>query len=250
MNAVVCVKRVPDTATRIRIAAGGKGIDPANVEHVLNPYDENAVEEALRQRDRDGKGEVVAVTAGPPESQAILLKALAMGADRGVHAVADLPFGDGAAAAAALSEAIRGIPFDLLLFGKQAVDDDLSEVPWRVAAALGVPIAGLVTRLEIEGRTARIEREVEGGHEILELPLPAAVTCQKGLNEPRYPSLKGIMGAKRKPIETRPAARCEPRLAAVSLSLPPPRSKGRVVGSGAAAAPELVRLLREEAKVL
>ena len=152
--------------------------------------------------------------------------------------------------ARALADEIRGREYDLVLFGKQAIDDDNMQVPQMVAEFLELPCATVVVGLEIEGREARARREVEGGHEVLEFTLPAVVSTQKGLNEPRYPSLKGIMAAKRKPLEEREVTLRAPTIDFVRLEEPPAPAAGRIVGEGADAVPELVRALREEAGVL
>ncbi|HET6202732.1 MAG TPA: electron transfer flavoprotein subunit beta/FixA family protein [Planctomycetota bacterium] len=252
MNVAVCVKRVPATDTRIRIAPDGRSLDLQGVEFVLNPYDEFAVEEGLRLREKAGSGEVVVLTLGPTEAQKELRTCLAMGADRAVLLKDDaLAARDGFAIASILAGALKGVSFDLLLFGKQAVDSDGAQVGGMTATLLGLPCIGEVVKVEVlEGKRLRAEREVEGGREVVEATLPCALTAQKGLNEPRYASLKGIMAAKKKPIEEPPLTQVEPRLVVLEMTLPPPRPPGRIVGKGAAAVPELIRLLREEAKVL
>src|SRR5438876_381664 len=176
MKIAVCIKRVPDSETRVKIASDGKSLDEAGVKFILNPYDEFAVEEALRRKEQAGAGEVVVVALGPAAAQETIRTALAMGADRGVL--------------------------------------------------------------------------LEGGVEVVEFTLPAVLTTDKGLNEPRYPALKGIMAAKKKPLDTKPTTVGQGGLEILALMPPPERKDGKIVGEGAAAVPELVRLLREEAKVL
>jgi electron transfer flavoprotein beta subunit len=249
LKQVVCVKQVPDTETRVKVGPDGKGLDPAGVTWVLNPYDEFAVEEALRQREKQGEGEVIAISLGGPGVQTTLRSALALGADRAIHLRAE-GASDPLAVARALAAELKGLGADLVWFGKQAVDDDQAQVGPMVAELLELPCATAIATLTLEGGRARVEREVEGGREVVELELPAVLTADKGLNEPRYASLKGIMAAKKKPIEEKPAALGEPRLEILALELPAPRKAGRVVGQGAAAVAELVRLLREEAKAL
>ncbi len=249
MNTIVCIKRVPDSATRVRIAPDGKSLDPGGVKFVLNTYDEFALEEAIRLKESAGEGTVTALTLGPAEAAETLRTALAMGADEAVLLESDGSH-DGLAVARALADEVGGRGFDLLLFGKQAIDDDNMQVPQMVAELLELPCVTVVVELEIDGARAVAHREVEGGHEVVEFPLPAVVAAQKGLNEPRYPNLKGIMAAKRKPLEQKQVALAPPKLELVSLEEPPAAQAGQIVGEGPDAVPELVRKLREEAKVL
>jgi len=248
VKSIVCVKRVPDTETRIRIAGDGSSIETGGVKYVLNPYDEFAVEAALKHKEAAGSGEVTVVTAGGAESAETLRTALAMGADNAVLVKTDRPV-EGLAAARVLAEEIRGREYDLLLFGLRAVDDDLQAVGPMTAELLGIPVASAVTEFSVEGGRVTAQREVEGGVEVVELKLPCAITLTKGAYEPRYASLKGIMAAKKKPLEEKAAA-ASAAAPAQQLSYPPERQAGRIVGQGADAVPELVRLLREEAKVL
>jgi electron transfer flavoprotein beta subunit len=244
----VCLKPVTSTYTRVKIAADGRRLDPAGVSLVINPYDEFALEEALKLREAQA-GEVTLVTVGPPSYQATIRNGLAMGADGAVLLTTDAD-PDPLQVARALAEEIRGKGFDLVLCGKQAVDDDQAAVGAMLAELLELPCITVVTKLEIEGSNGRAEREIEGGIEEVTFRLPAVVATQKGLNEPRYPSLKGIMAAKKKAIEERPAALGPASLEVVGLALPAARGAGRIVGEGVGAVPELVRILREEAKVL
>jgi len=252
----VCIKRVPDSETRVKIAADGKSLDEAGVKFILNPYDEFAVEEALRRKEQagsgqgEGGGEVVVVSLGPGAAQETIRTALAMGADRGVLLQADRIPADGFVAAQALAAELKDGGYDLILFGKMAIDDYNHQVGPMVAELLGLPCVTAVTHLDLAGQTGMAEREVEGGVEVCEFPLPAVLTVDKGLNEPRYPALKGIMTAKRKPLDVRPVTLAADGLEVVAMTPPPERKEGRIVGEGAAAVPELVRLLREEAKVL
>jgi electron transfer flavoprotein beta subunit len=246
----VCIKRVPDTETRVKIGSDAVSIDETGVKFILNPYDEFAVEEALRRKEKAGAGEVVIVSLGPEAAQETIRTALAMGADRGVILKADRIPADGLAVACALAAELKEGGYDLILFGKMAVDDYNHQVGPMVAELLGVPCVTAIAKLEIEGRAGVAEREVEGGVEVVEFSLPTVLTTDKGLNEPRYPALKGIMAAKKKPIDVKPAALGEVRLRVTNLSLPAERKAGRIVGEGPDAVPELVRLLQTEAKVL
>jgi electron transfer flavoprotein beta subunit len=249
MKIAVCIKRVPDTETRIKIGGDGVSIDEAGVKFILNPYDEFAVEEALQRKEKAGAGEVVVVTLGPDSAAETIRVALAMGADRGVLLQGTIP-PDGLAIARALAAELKDGGYDLILFGKIAVDDYGNQVGTMTAELLGLPCVSAATKLTIEGTKLTAEREVEGGIEVVECALPAVITCDKGLNNPRYPALKGIMAAKKKPIESKPAALGDVRVSVTSLALPPARKEGRIVGEGVGAVPELVRLLQQEAKVL
>ena len=248
MKIAVCIKRVPDTETRIRIA--GTGIDETGVKFILNPYDEFAVEEALQRRDKAGSGEIVVICLGGEAAQETMRTALAMGVDRGVLLKADAIPADGLAVAKALAAELKDGGYDLILFGKMAVDDYNHQVGVMVGELLGLPVVSAISKLEIEGTKVVADREIEGGVEVVECMLPAVLTCEKGLNSPRYPALKGIMAAKKKPIEVKPAQLGTPAVSVKALTSPPERKEGRIVGEGASAVPELVRLLQQEAKVL
>src|SRR6059036_3390316 len=201
MKIAVCIKRVPDSGTRVKIASDGKSLDEAGVKFILNPYDEFAVEEALRRKEQAGAGEVVIVSVGPAAAQETIRTALAMGADRGVLLQTDAIPADGFVTAQALAAELHGGAWDLILFGKMAIDDYNQQVGPMAAELLGLPCVTAVAHLEIDGGKGIAEREIEGGVEVVEFPLPAVLTADKGLNEPRYPALKGIMAAKKKPLE-------------------------------------------------
>jgi electron transfer flavoprotein beta subunit len=248
LKIAVCLKQVPSTDTRVKVAADGKWLDPAGVTLVINPYDEYALEEALRLKEAQG-GEVVAYSAGGPGVISALRNALAIGADAAVLLKTEAEL-DSLGAARLLAAELAGKGYDLVLFGKQAVDDDAAQVPAMTAELLQLPCATVVVKLEVAGGRAKAVREIEGGVETLDLALPAVVAAQKGLNEPRYASLKGIMAAKKKPIEEKAVTPPAPVVETVSLTLPPARPAGRIVGEGVDAVAELVRALREEAKVL
>ena len=262
MKIIVFIKQVPDTATKIVVSPDGKSIDETNVNFIINPFDEFALEEALRIKDRDPSTEVTVISLGKERTQNALRSALAMGADRAVLLKDEaLQASDAGTTARVLVAALRGVPFDLLFFGKQGVGADQGQVGIRVAEALSLPHAGVVVNLEVDGGRAVAEREIEGAHEILNFALPAVVTAQKGLNEPRYASLKGIMAAKKKPIEIKDCAAIGLAADQVGesgsltrikkLTLPPARNEGhKIEGDPVSQAKELIRLLREEAKVL
>jgi electron transfer flavoprotein beta subunit len=246
----VCIKQVADTETRVKVAADGKTLDPAGVTWILNPYDEFALEQALRIKEKLGAGEVVVISLGGAGIQTTLRNALAMGADRAIHLKVDAAAPDSLAVAKALAAELGPLEPGLVWFGKQAVDDDAAQVGPMVAELLGLPCVTVVAAMELQGQSATIEREIEGGREIVEVQLPAVLAADKGLNEPRYASLKGIMAAKKKPIEEKTVELGPPNLELVSLALPSARGQGRIVGEGLAGVDELVRVLRDEAKVI
>ena len=248
MNIVVCIKRVPDTAARIRVTPGG-GIDASGVKYVISPYDEFALEAALRVKEAAGSGTVTALSVGDAASAEQLRAALAMGADDAVLLQGEVGM-DGLATARAIAAEIGERRPDLVLFGMKAVDGDQQQVGLMTAELAGLPAVSVAASVVVENGKAVCHREAEGSIEVLEVPLPAVVTITKGEHEPRYPSLKGIMAAKRKPLAEKAAALGDGRITVRDLSEPAARPEGRIVGQGAAAVPELVRLLREEAKVL
>ncbi len=247
MNVTVCVKRVPDTETRIRI--DGTGIDSTGVKFIVSPYDEFAVEAALRTKGAAGDGAVSLLSLGDSSTQESLRAGLAMGADSALLLTADSGL-DGLATAKALANELQGSDSALILFGVKAADDDQQQVGPMVATLLNRPCVTGVASFEVKGDMAVCHREVEGGVEVIEVDLPAVLTITKGEFEPRYASLKGIMAAKRKPLEEKEATSAPTRLRVARLSEPPPRAAGRIVGEGPDAVPELLRLLREEANAL
>ena len=249
MKSIVCVKRVPDTEARLRIAGDERSIETAGVKFVLNPYDEFAVEAGLKHKEAAGAGDVTVLSVGGSESAETLRTALAMGADSAVLVKTSGPL-EGLAVARAIAEEVKGREYDVLLFGLKAIDDDMQAMGPMVAELLGVPAASAVTEFSVEGGKVVAHREVEGGSEVVELRTPCVLTITKGAYEPRYASLKGIMAAKKKPLEEKAAAAGESGIAVAKRSYPAERAAGRIVGEGPDAVPELLRLLRNEAKVL
>jgi len=249
MESIVCIKRVPDSAAKIKIGADGKSIDPAGVDYVISPYDEIALEKAIQLKEEHG-GTVTVVCLGFAEATKEIRQALAMGADKAV--LLKDPGGSRGplGIARALAGAIQDRPCDALFFGRQSIDADNAAVGVMVAQLLDRPCVTLVTKLEVDGQTATAHRESEAGTEVIEVSLPAVFTAQRGLAEPRYPAIKGIMMAKKKPIEEIDAPEPAGTLTLEKLSPPPERTGGKIVGEGKEAVPELVRLLRQEAKVL
>lgn len=248
MKIAVCLKRVPDTTTKIVIGADRKSIDDNGVKYVPNPYDEYALEEALALKEKHG-GETVVYSLGSDAAAETLRTALALGIDRAVL-LQSTGSPDGLAVAEALAAELRDGGYDLILFGKMAVDDYNHQVGPMVAELLGWPCITAVSHLSLADGSVEAEREIEGGVEVSGCKLPAVLTCDKGLNTPRLPALKGIMAAKKKPLDTKPAVLGAGTFEVVRLDLPPDRKPGRIVGEGADAVPALVALLRSEAKVL
>ncbi|MDR1029103.1 MAG: electron transfer flavoprotein subunit beta/FixA family protein [Clostridiales Family XIII bacterium] len=256
MDIVVIMKQTFDTEAKIVLDGDGK-IDGTGVNLVINPYDEFAIEEALKLKERFG-GEATVVCMGGERAQEAIRTALAMGCDKAVRiddpALADA---DEWVIAETLAKAVSAMPYDVILGGRIAVDDGAGQAPIRVAEALGVPSVGSILQLEIEEDTATVTRETDGGTERIEVKLPAVFTAQKGLNEPRYPSMMGIMKAKKKEIAVKSLADIgfgdapAPKTKIVEFSLPNPRAGGKTIpGEPADAARELARLLRDEMKVI
>lgn len=248
MKILVFANHVPDTETKVKVAADGKAIEKTGVNFMLSPYDEYAVEEGLRLREKFS-GEVVVVSLGSDAHKETLRKALAMGCDKAIL-LKDIEERDSFAVARSLADYTKEYSPDIVLCGKQSIDYDDAQVGGLLAEMLGMPSVSVVVSLEIQDRTLVAKREIEGGHEIVHATLPAVIMAQKGLNQPRYPSLKGIMEAKRKLIEERTAERVESKVEVISLKKPDPKTPGKVVGTDASAVGELVRLLHEEAKVI
>ena len=249
MKTAVCIKRVPDTEARIRVSDGGDSVDTTGAKFVISPYDEFAIEAALRLTESAGEGETVALSLGGSPVGEQLRSALAMGADRAIRLDGASSM-DGLAVARALAAELKTLEPDVILVGMKAADDDQQQVGPMVAELLGLPCVTVVDEIEKDGDMLVCHREIEGGAEVVEVDLPAVVTITKGSHEPRYPSLKGIRAAKKKPLEEKPAEASEPRVKVRGYSEPPARPEGKIVGEGPDAVPELVRLLRDEAKVL
>jgi electron transfer flavoprotein beta subunit len=260
LNIILCVKQVPSTETKIRVNTQTGFVDQTEIEWVINPYDEYALETAFRLREKAGAGTITVVSLGPERIKTALRTSLAMGADNAVQ-LSDPAFSgiDALSVGRALAAAVKRQPFDLVLCGKQAVDDDQAAVPPAVAHFLGIPHVSVVAELEAEASGGFVaHREIEGATEVVRAPAPCLVTIQKGKFEPRYPTLKGMMASKKKEIPVLTAAdlgldpaALTKRVEYIEDRLPPGRKPGRVLeGEAEQAVPELVRLLHEEAKVL
>jgi electron transfer flavoprotein beta subunit len=259
LNSVVCIAQVPDTEARIKIAAGNRRIDEAGLKFIVSPYDEFALEEAIRVKEAKG-GDVTVLAFGPDRVQLALRECLARGANKAMHIKGEVADADSLGIAKVLAAAIKTVPHDIVFFGKQGVGTDNSLVGPMVAELLGYPQVNVVTHMEVGEGKLTAHREIEGAEEIIEASLPAVVTAQKGLNEPRYAPLKGIMAAKKIPIDTRSVADIglqdsdifNQRVTVVSIELPAEKSGGRKIdgGDAATAAKEILKYIREEAKAL
>ncbi len=257
MDIIVLIKQVPATESYIEIADDGKSVKTDNIKWVMNPYDEFAVEEALRIREAK-EGSVTIVSVGPDKAVEAIRTGLAMGADKGVLVNDPAVMGcDALGIARILAAVIKDMPFDLIIAGWRAVDGDNSTVGPAVAEYLNIPNISMVTAVEIVEKGIRCSRDIEGGSAVIEAPFPALITAQRGLNEPRYTSMPGIMKAKKKPVDIKTAADIgidaeslgKPGIK--SLELPPERKAGRIIegDSPQAKAAELVRALREESGI-
>src|SRR5215216_2570926 len=220
----VCIKRTPDSESRFRIAASGVAIDEAGLKFDIDDFAGYAVEAALQINERSGGGETVVYAVGPDNVQESLRKAMSMGADRAVQLKADAGVVDGIAIARALAAELKAGGYDLVLFGKHAFDTSAGVVGTATAELLGIPCITAATKLEIANGRGVARRELEGAAEMVEFPLPAAVTIDEGIARPRYPSLKGIMAAKKKPLESKPAQLGDVRVSVRRMELPPERA--------------------------
>ncbi len=249
MKIIVCVSLVPDSTTKVKISGNGMSIDDSGVSYILNPYDEFAVEEALQLREKNG-GEVIALSFGTDKAKEAIKKAFQMGADKGVLLKTDSADFDSYSAAKNLADYIKSQNPDLVLMGKQSIDFDGLLMPSMISEMTGMPSTSVVVKLDISGTSLTAEREIEGGKEVLQLSMPAIIGVQKGINEPRYPNLKSIMAAKSKPIEEIGATYKGNFVKTVEMKLPPAKSAGKIFSNGKDDVAELVKLLREEAKVI
>jgi len=259
LNSVVCISHVPDTETRIKIAADQQHIDETGIKFIVSPYDEFALEEAIRVKEKKG-GDVTVMTFGPDRAAQALRECLARGATKAMHIKGEVRDADSLGIAKVLAAAIKSLPHDLVFLGKQGVGTDNALVGPMVAELLGYPQVNVVTHLEVGDDKVTAHREIENAEEIIEASIPAVITAQKGLNEPRYASLKGIMAAKKIPIDTKTASDLglndadvfKQRVKVIALELPAEKSGGRKIDGSdpAAAAKEIVKYIREEAKAL
>jgi len=264
VNIIVCLRQVPDTEAQIKVAPDAKSIVTDDIKWVMNPYDEYGVEEALKLKEKFG-GEVTVVGAGPKRVTESIRTALAMGADKGILISDDAFEGsDSLATAKALAAAIKDLEYDLIFTGQRGVDDDMGVVGAALAEFLGIPQISLAVKVEVaeDGKSIKVNRPVEGQVLVIEASLPALITAQKGLNEPRYASLPGIMKAKKKPLDEKTLAdlgldasefgEAGSKVKILEMTPPPAREAGKIVEGETPQekAAELARLLHEEAKII
>ena len=261
MKILVLIKQTPDTEAKIRLSSDGKSIEQGDVKFIINPYDEFAIEEALKLKEKLGTGEVVIASFGSDSAKELIIKGLAMGGDRGLLITsAGLEGTDSLGIARVLSAAIKTEKADIVFCGKQAIDDDNMHVGTMAAELLGWPHVNVITKFDLNGTTARVEREVEGGQvEIYDVTLPAVFGTHKSLNTPRYASLPGIMKAKKKPFDIKSPAdvgadvgSLKAKVTVKGYKYPPEKPKGQVFAGEPieAMVDKVVKLLREEAKVI
>ena len=257
MNIYVCIKQVPDTETKIKLNADNSGIDPTGIKWIMSSYDEFAVEESLRLRDKNPGSTVTVLSAGPARVVDTIRTALAMGADQAIHV--EIPeTADNNLAAKALAGALKKeAKVDIVFTGKEAIDDGAAQVSQLVAEYFGMPYITVVLGAEYGGTSVKCRREIEGGAiEVIEASLPVLIAAQKGLNEPRYASLPNIMKAKKKEVKALKMADvgvsdADQKIRYKNYQLPPPKQAGKkIAGDPATQAKELARLLHEEAKVI
>lgn len=257
MNIYVCIKQVPDTETKIKLNGDSSGIDTTGVKWIMSPYDEFAVEEALRLKEKNAGSTVTVLSAGPARVVEAIRTALAMGADNGIH-VETPETADSNMAAKALGGALKKeSKVDIVFTGKEAIDDGAAQGSQLIAHYADLPFCTVVLGIEYAASGVKCKREVEGGaYEMVEMPMPCLIAAQKGLNEPRYASLPNIMKAKKKEVKSLKAADVgatdgDTKLKFKNFQLPPPKAAGKkIAGDPAAQAHELVKLLHEEAKVV
>lgn len=279
MRIVVIVRQTPDTEAKIKVAPSGDTIDTEGIKWIVNPYDEFAIEEAIRIKEKLGKGEVILITMGPARCIEALRTGLAMGADNAIHIKDEsFAFTDPYALAKVIAQEIKNLgEVNLVLTGKKMIDEETGQVGIHVAEELGIPHVAIVTKVELSSDLTKVtcQKEIEGGQMVVEVPLPALITCERGLNEPRYASLPGIMKAKKKPVKevtidninlealglTKEAlGPAGARFRVTKLEVPQIQRRLRILKGKqqdmvkgdevAEAVRELVRLLREEAKVI
>ena len=246
MKILVCIAKVPDTTAKISFTADGTAFDESGVQFILNPYDEWYALVRAVELTEGGNGTTTVINVGPASNDAVIRKALAIGADEAVRV--DAPATSTFEVASAIAEHARGAGYDLILTGKETIDYNGSEVGAMVAELLDFPFVSYASKLDVEGSTAAIRRDIEGGVEVLEVDLPAVVSAAKGMAEQRIPNMRGIMMAKKKPLQVASPAATSARTRVAKYELPGNKGSVRMIDPDNM--DELVRLLHEEAKVI
>lgn len=249
MNILVCISRVPDTATKITVDGSGNKISSQGVKYILNPYDEFALEEGIRLIEKNG-GEVTALTVGDGDSTDILRTALAMGAEKAILIKGIDSSTDSFTIAKNIADKAKSLNPDVIFFGRQSIDFDSYQMASLVGELLELPTITMTSKLEINGNSIVAERDIEGGREEVNANLPAVISVQKGINEPRYPKLPQIMKAKSKPIEEITVSDVNSTAKVTSMDIPSKSRVGKILGDSENDINELVKLLHEEAKVI
>jgi len=256
MKIGVLIKQVPDTETKIKAKGDASGIEQEGIKYIVSPYDEFAIEEAIKTKEKNPGSEVTVVSLGPTRSVEAIRTALAMGCDKAIHIDDEGSNPDSFITAKALAKVIADNGFEVVFTGKQAIDNDLAQVPQQVAEFLGWPQVMILEKVEIAGNKATATRRISGGaKEIYDVDLPAIFGCEKGLNTPRYASLPGIMKAKTKPVQTVKISEAKgdatQKVVFSNFRMPPDKAPGKMIpGDAQTQVKELVRLLREEAKAI
>lgn len=248
MKIVVCINHLPDTASKILLNPDNQSIDDSNITYVLNPYDEYAVEEAVKLKEAHN-GELIVLSVGDETHKESMKKALAMGCDKGVLIKGDKNL-DSQNIAFALASEVREIKPEIVFLGKQSVDFDNSVIAPMLAEMTEMNSVSLVNHLEISGEKVTAKREIEGAEEVVETAIPVVISVDKGINEPRYPTLKGIMQAKKKPLEEKEFEFQENKIEIIEMQLPEDKKAGEIIGNDVSAVPKLIDLLKNEAKVI
>ena len=251
MKIVICVKQVPDTATKIKISENNKTIEQTSIKYEINPYDEYAIEEALRLKEDDPNATITVISLGPERVKQSLTKALAIGADNAIHLKTNEDIKNPLVIAKILASEIKKRSYDLILFGKKSVDQDNNQIGIMIGEINQISCISNCTQFKLNNNTITAHREIEGAIQVFESKLPIIITQEKGKNELRYPSLRNLMTAKKKTIESiNIVEQIDDNVELIKLEYPPTRKEGKIIGEGKEAVSELVRILREEIKII
>lgn len=250
MKIAICVKQVPDTASKISISNNEREIEKSNIRLEMNPYDEYSLEEAIRIKEKTENTEITVISLGEIQVKNMLSKALAIGADKAIHLESDRKFIDPLNTAKILAKELKKNEYDLIFFGKKSIDNDHHQTGILVSELLEIEALSCCTEYNFENNKIKIKREIEGIQEIYESKLPMIITQEKGKNELRYPSLKDLMAAKKKPIENKKVQIEDDKITTVQLQYPKTNREPKIIGEGVEAVPKLIKLLKEEAKII